>query len=404
VLKVQKKQSYAIHFDTKSRKMNQKLIHSVKQSFQNHFEKKPLMVFSPGRINLIGEHTDYNEGFVFPAAIDLGIVLAIQKSASNRSCVYALNKEEMYEIDLSNLAPLKDGGWRNYVLGVVGELAKIGITVGNFDSVFAGNIPGGAGMSSSAALENSFVFALNELFDLQMEKKDMILISQKAEHNYVGVKCGIMDQYASMLGEKESALLLDCRSIKSQPFKIQLQNLQLVLVNTNVKHDLSESAYNDRRNVCEKVARRLNIQSLRDASESSLDRIKNQLSDSEYKKALYVVRENKRVQLFSEAILNKDYTSMGKLLYETHEGLSKNYKVSCDELDFLVEKTKSMDTVYGARMMGGGFGGCTINLVLESAVDTFKTEISKQFLEEFSTPCSIYDVTISQGTHLISDN
>jgi len=404
VLKVQKKQSYAIHFDTKSRKMNQKLIHSVKQSFQNHFEKKPLMVFSPGRINLIGEHTDYNEGFVFPAAIDLGIVLAIQKSASNRSCVYALNKEEMYEIDLSNLAPLKDGGWRNYVLGVVGELAKIGITVGNFDSVFAGNIPGGAGMSSSAALENSFVFALNELFDLQMEKKDMILISQKAEHNYVGVKCGIMDQYASMLGEKESALLLDCRSIKSQPFKIQLQNLQLVLVNTNVKHDLSESAYNDRRNVCEKVARLLNIQSLRDASESSLDRIKNQLSDSEYKKALYVVRENKRVQLFSEAILNKDYTSMGKLLYETHEGLSKNYKVSCDELDFLVEKTKSMDTVYGARMMGGGFGGCTINLVLESAVDTFKTEISKQFLEEFSTPCSIYDVTISQGTHLISDN
>ena len=404
MLKVQKKQSYAIHFDTKSRKMNQKLIHSVKQSFQNHFEKKPLMVFSPGRINLIGEHTDYNEGFVFPAAIDLGIVLAIQKSASNRSCVYALNKEEMYEIDLSNLAPLKDGGWRNYVLGVVGELAKIGITVGNFDSVFAGNIPGGAGMSSSAALENSFVFALNELFDLQMEKKDMILISQKAEHNYVGVKCGIMDQYASMLGEKESALLLDCRSIKSQPFKIQLQNLQLVLVNTNVKHDLSESAYNDRRNVCEKVARRLNIQSLRDASESSLDRIKNQLSDSEYKKALYVVRENKRVQLFSEAILNKDYTSMGKLLYETHEGLSKNYKVSCDELDFLVEKTKSMDTVYGARMMGGGFGGCTINLVLESAVDTFKTEISKQFLEEFSTPCSIYDVTISQGTHLISDN
>ena len=404
MLKVQKKQSYAIHFDTKSRKMNQKLIHSVKQSFQNHFEKKPLMVFSPGRINLIGEHTDYNEGFVFPAAIDLGIVLAIQKSASNRSCVYALNKEEMYEIDLSNLAPLKDGGWRNYVLGVVGELAKIGITVGNFDSVFAGNIPGGAGMSSSAALENSFVFALNELFDLQMEKKDMILISQKAEHNYVGVKCGIMDQYASMLGEKESALLLDCRSIKSQPFKIQLQNLQLVLVNTNVKHDLSESAYNDRRNVCEKVARLLNIQSLRDASESSLDRIKNQLSDSEYKKALYVVRENKRVQLFSEAILNKDYTSMGKLLYETHEGLSKNYKVSCDELDFLVEKTKSMDTVYGARMMGGGFGGCTINLVLESAIGTFKTEISKQFLEEFSTPCSIYDVTISQGTHLISDN
>ena len=404
MLKVQKKQSYAIHFDTKSRKMNQKLIHSVKQSFQNHFEKKPLMVFSPGRINLIGEHTDYNEGFVFPAAIDLGIALAIQKSASNRSCVYALNKEEMYEIDLSNLSPLKDGGWRNYVLGVVGELAKIGITVGNFDSVFAGNIPGGAGMSSSAALENSFVFALNELFDLQMEKKDMIMISQKAEHNYVGVKCGIMDQYASMLGEKESALLLDCRSIKSQPFKIQLQNLQLVLVNTNVKHDLSESAYNDRRNVCEKVARLLNIQSLRDASESSLDRIKNQLSDSEYKKALYVVRENKRVQLFSEAILNKDYTSMGKLLYETHEGLSKNYKVSCDELDFLVEKTKSMDTVYGARMMGGGFGGCTINLVLESAIGTFKTEISNQFFEEFGIPCSIYDVTISQGTHLISDN
>jgi galactokinase len=360
------------------------------------------MIFSPGRINLIGEHTDYNDGFVFPAAIDLGIVLAIQKSNSKKSRVFALNKEEMQEINLNNFQPIKNGGWINYVLGVVGELSKIGSVLGNFEAVFAGNIPGGAGMSSSAALENSFVYGLNILFKLGLKKKEMILISQKAEHNYVGVHCGIMDQYASMFGKKKSALLLDCRTVKSKPFRLRLKRLKLVLVNTNVKHDLSESAYNDRREVCEKVAKLLNIKALRDAKESDLERIKNEISESDYRKVLYVIRENQRVLLFSKAIEAKDHNTMGQLMYETHEGLSKNYKVSCEELDFLVDHTKPMEQVYGARMMGGGFGGCTINLISEDAVEGFKAKIQDAFSEKYGRPCFIYDVKISKGTHLIS--
>ena len=381
--------------------MSKELIQRVKQRFRTQFDGDPLMVFSPGRINLIGEHTDYNDGFVFPAAIDLGIVLAIKKSSSKISRVYALNKKEMCEISLNQISTLSNGGWRNYVIGIIGELQKQGTTIGNFEGVFAGNIPIGAGMSSSAALENSFVYGLNKLFNLGLKKKEMIFISQKTEHNYVGVNCGIMDQYASMLGKKKRALLLDCRTIKSTPYKLKLKKLKLVLVNTNVKHNLSESAYNNRRAVCEKITKLLNVKALRDATEKNLNLIKDQISKSEYNKALYVIRENKRVKEFAEAIKKQDAKLMGKLMYKTHEGLSKNYKVSCEELDFLVEITKSMDFVYGSRMMGGGFGGCTINLVEQRNIDNFKTTIENKFKAIFNRPCSIYDVNISKGTHLI---
>jgi galactokinase len=380
---------------------NKELVKEVKACFQNQYKEQPIMVFSPGRINLIGEHTDYNDGFVFPAAIDLGIALAISKSSSNLSRVYALNKEEMHNIDLKNITPIKNGGWRNYVLGVIVELAKIGKFVGNFDSVFAGNIPGGAGMSSSAALENSFVFGLNHLFNLGLKKKEMILVSQKAEHHFVGVKCGIMDQYASMFGKKNTALLLDCRTLTSKKIKLKLKNLKLVLVNTNVKHELSESAYNDRRIVCEKISKLLNIKALRDASVNDLEILRDQISKTDFNKALYVIKENNRVQLFSDAILKRDYETMGELMYETHKGLSTNYNVSCKELDFLVDETKKMDFVFGSRMMGGGFGGCTISLVLEHEIKNFKHTISLMYQNKFGRDCSIYDVKISKGTQLI---
>ena len=229
----------------------------------------------------------------------------------------------------------------------------------------------------------------------------MILISQKAEHNFVGVNCGIMDQYASMFGRVKSALFLDCRSINSTTFKLNLKILKLVLVNTNVKHDLSESAYNERRTVCEKVANLLNLKALRDASQSKLKSIRNQISETDFNKALYVIQENERVKKFATSITQNEYERLGKLMYESHEGLSKNYKVSCEELDFLVEITKSMDFVYGSRMMGGGFGGCTINLVERSNIDNFKTTTEKKFLKKFKRQCSIYDVNISKGTHLI---
>ncbi|MCK5814962.1 MAG: galactokinase [Flavobacteriaceae bacterium] len=382
--------------------MNRKLLKEVKKSFKKHFKTKPLVVFSPGRINLIGEHTDYNEGFVFPAAINKGIALAIQKSDSDKCQVYAIDKEKMHEFSLQDIKPLNEGGWENYVLGVVAEIQKLGITLENFNISFAGNIPGGAGMSSSAALENSVVFGLNEIFNLGLSKSQMILISQKAEHNFAGVKCGIMDQYASMFGKKRSALLLDCRTVESETYKIDFKKYKLLLINTNVKHDLSESAYNDRREVCENVSKKLNVLALRDASKEMLQEIKKDISEEDYQKSLYVIEENERVKLFSKAIQEDNIDALGELLYQSHQGLSTQYKVSCKELDFLVDRTKENPNILGARMMGGGFGGCTINLIEKSATTQFKRDISKEFEKEFGRACSIYKVKLSKGTHVVS--
>ena len=381
--------------------MNKKLVIQVKRSFKEQFKTNPLVVFSPGRINLIGEHTDYNDGFAFPAAINKGIAIAISKSNAKISNVYALNKNEIHKFNIENIKPLKGGGWKNYMLGVVAQLQLLGKQVGNFNAVFAGNIPEGAGMSSSAALENSFVFGLNELFNLGLTKHEMILVSQKAEHNFAGVKCGIMDQYASMFGLKKSALLLDCRTIESQPYKIDFKDYKWMLINTNVKHDLSESEYNDRRQVCERVSGLLHLNALRDASKEDIDRIKSNISDGDYQKALYVINENHRVKQFSEAIKNGDIEALGNLLYQSHEGLSTKYKVSCKELDFLVDRAKENPNVLGSRMMGGGFGGCTINLVKKDAFKTFKKEVSKKFKAAFEYDCYVYSVKLSRGTQIV---
>ena len=382
--------------------MNKKLLKEVQKSFKEHFKTKPLIVFSPGRINLIGEHTDYNEGFVFPAAINKGIALAIQKSDSDKSQVYAINKKEMHEFSLQDIKPLNEGGWENYILGVVAEIQKLGLTLENFNISFAGNIPGGAGMSSSAALENSVVFGLNEVFNLGLSKHQMILISQKAEHNFAGVKCGIMDQYASMFGKKRSALLLDCRTVESETYKIDFKKYKLLLINTNVKHDLSESAYNDRREVCENVSKKLNVLALRDASKEMLQEIKKDISEEDYQKSLYVIEENERVKLFSKAIQEDNIDALGELLYQSHQGLSTQFKVSCKELDFLVDRAKENPNILGARMMGGGFGGCTINLIKKSEITQFKSDISEKFEKEFGRACSIYKVKLSNGTQVVS--
>jgi galactokinase len=380
--------------------MNKKLIKIVENSFEKHFNTSPLLIFSPGRINLIGEHTDYNDGFVFPASISKGIVLSIQKSDSEKSQVYALNKKEMCEFDLQNIQPLENGGWRNYVLGVVAEIQKAGTSLTNFNISFAGDIPGGAGMSSSAALENSVVFGLNTLFNLGLSKQKMILISQKAEHNFAGVNCGIMDQYASMFGEKESALLLDCRTVESKSYKINFKEYKLLLINTNVKHDLSESAYNDRREVCEAICKKLNIKALRDADRSDLSTIKNDISSDDYLKALYVIEENERVHRFSKAIEENNLNTLGELLYKSHKGLSSQYKVSCDELDFLVDLTKETPSILGARMMGGGFGGCTINLIHKKSNLDIKNIVKKYELK-FKIKPSVYSIKLTNGVKII---
>lgn len=381
--------------------MDTQLVQKVSESFAKNFSSEPVLIYSPGRINIIGEHTDYNAGFVFPAAIDKGIVAAIQKSESNVSTAIAIDMDETYQFDTANLDTSNLSSWHAYVVGVVAEAQKLGKTVGNFNVSFGGNIPDGAGMSSSAALENSIVFGINELFDLGLTKYEMILISQAAEHNYVGVKCGIMDQYASMFGIKNSALLLDCRTAQAEPFTIDFKDYQLLLFNTNVKHKLSDSAYNDRRAVCEKTAKMLKMDALRDATETDLEKVKDQLSDEDYQKVLYVVQENARAEAAAIAMKKGDLEELGLLIYGSHNGLQHQYKVSCDELDFLVDLSKENSDILGARMMGGGFGGCTINLIKKTAVADFKEKAVAAFTEKFGFACSPYEVALSDGTNII---
>ena len=381
--------------------MSKAIITEVKNTFISTFKTEPLLIFSPGRINIIGEHTDYNDGFVFPAAVDKGIAAAIQKSDSIKSTAVALDLDSTIEFELDKLKPSKEGSWENYVFGVVAEIQNRNKVIGNFNIVFKGNIPGGAGMSSSAALENSVVFGLNELFNLNLTKHEMILISQKAEHNYVGVKCGIMDQYASMFGVKNNALLLDCRTVTSKPYQINFKEHQLMLINTNVKHSLSDSAYNDRRSACERVSELLGVKALRDATEADLKSIIDKVTPANYQKALYVIQENERTLKAAKAIESEDLETLGALIYQSHEGLTKQYKVSCNELDFLVNQAKENKSVLGARMMGGGFGGCTINLVAKDKANRFAEEASKAYKKEFNKECSVYFIKLSEGTHLI---
>ena len=381
--------------------MSATLINNVKNTFIRTFKTDPLLIFSPGRINIIGEHTDYNKGFVFPAAINKGIVAAIQKSELDFSTAYALDLDGKVEFNLDKLKPLKEGRWENYVYGVVHEIQNKNKLIGNFNLVFKGNIPSGAGMSSSAALENSIVFGLNELFDLELSKHDMILISQKAEHNFVGVKCGIMDQYASMFGLKNHALLLDCRTIESQPYEIDFKDYQLMLINTNVKHSLSDTEYNDRRSACKSISKLLSVKALRDATEADLEKIIDKVTPANYQKALYVIQENSRTLKAAKAIEYGDLETLGSLIYQSHNGLSNQYKVSCHELDFLVNQAKANPNILGARMMGGGFGGCTINLIAKTQAEAFAEKVSKAYHREFNKTCSVYFIEISEGTHLV---
>ena len=373
----------------------------VKTTFENTFKTEPLLIFSPGRINIIGEHTDYNDGFVFPAAVNKGIALAIQKTDAKYCSALALDMGNTLEFTLDKLTPHQEGSWENYILGVIFEIQKTKKISQNFNIIFKGNIPSGAGMSSSAALENSVVYGLNELLKLNLTKLEMILISQKAEHNYVGVKCGIMDQYASMFGIKNNALLLDCRTITAKPFEIDFKDHQLLLINTNVKHSLSDSAYNNRRAVCESISKQLGIKALRDATETDLMTIRHKVTPEDYQKACYVIQENNRAIQASKAIKNNNLKTLGKLIYESHYGLQHQYKVSCDELDFLVEQAKLNRHVLGARMMGGGFGGCTINLVEKNNIQDFVETTTVAYKKQFNKTCSAYFIELSKGTHLV---
>ncbi|MTE26380.1 galactokinase [Winogradskyella ouciana] len=381
--------------------MNTQLVNTIRDRYKTIFKAEGVLVFSPGRINLIGEHTDYNNGFVLPAAIDKGIVLALGRSSNNHSTIVSMDMNEELVIDLKNLERIEESSWKNYIIGVIAEIFKTGKQVENFNCVFAGDIPVGSGLSSSAALENSLALGCNELFSLGLNKNELIYISQKAEHNYVGVNCGVMDQYASIFGKHNHAIFLDCKTLQSELVPVQLQKYEIVLVNSNVKHALAESGYNDRYSVCKKIIKLLNKPSLREVSFEELNSIKTKLSESDYRKGVYVLQENDRVVACKNALKDNDVEAVGRLLFESHIGQSKMYDISCTELDFLVDEAKKSAYVIGARMMGGGFGGCTINLVLKKEVEDFKLKISKAYKKNFNKDCSIYNVKLGDGTRVI---
>jgi galactokinase len=375
--------------------------------YQQKFGGEPLIIRSPARINLIGEHTDYNGGFVMPAAIDRKSVFAIGKSTTGLSTIYSEKYKETITVDILNPQPLEEPKWANYLLGVIRQIVDRGLTIGPFHCVFGGNIPLGAGLSSSASVECGFAFALNALFDLNLTRLDMIKMAQWSEHNFVGVKCGIMDQFASMMGAADQVLVLDCQSLDYHYSPLKLEDHAIVLCDTRVKHSLVDSEYNTRRNECEQAVAILkshdsSINSLRDADESMVEKYKAEMPGKVYQRALYVVQEIARVKEASNDLNLNNLEAFGAKMYDTHNGLSSLYEVSCAELDFLVDYAKKSNVVVGARMMGGGFGGCTINLVQRPWVDAFIVGVSDAYQKHFQIVLDAYVVRIMDGTSLVS--
>ena len=373
----------------------------IRAKFQELFNTTGSLYASPGRINLIGEHTDYNNGFVFPGAVDKGMIAEIKLNGTDKVRAFALDLNDYAEFGL-NEEDAPEASWARYIFGVCREVIKRGGKIAGFDTAFAGDVPLGAGMSSSAALESTYAFALNDMFDLGIEKYELAKIGQATEHNYCGVKCGIMDQFASVFGRDGSLIRLDCRSGEYQYFPWHPKGYRLVLVNSCVKHELAGSPYNERRLQCEHVAEVIKqthpeVESLRDASMEMLEEVKSQITADEYKRARYVIGEVVRVLTVCDALEKDDYETVGKMMYETHYGLSKEYEVSCEELDFLNDEAKKCG-VTGSRIMGGGFGGCTINLVKDELYDQFVKEVVPAFTEKYGHEPKIYDVVIGDGS------
>lgn len=377
----------------------------VKSSFSKKFKEVPHLYYSPGRINLIGEHVDYNDGFVMPAAIDKGIYFAIALNDSEELNCYSIDFDESISVPLSAIK--KMDSWKNYVLGIVNEFQKLNLPVKGFNCVFGGNIPIGGGMSSSAALEGGISFSLNELCDYKMNRKDLALLGQRAEHNFPGVMCGIMDQYANMMGKKDTVILLDCKNITHEYIPLDIEGYQLVLINSKVHHSLASSAYNQRRKECEKgleiLKRELHVQSFRDIKNpDDLIPFKTTMEDKVYRRCSFVVEEIYRTQKAATLLKGNDIAGFGQFMFETHNGLKNLYEVSCPELDFLVELAAKNKNVIGARLMGGGFGGCTINMVKENEVDHFLSETSAAYKKQFHIEAEHYEVSIVDGTGAVS--
>ncbi len=374
------------------------LTEKIHKKFTGLFGNGGTFYASAGRINLIGEHTDYNGGFVFPGAIDKVIMAEIKPNESDCVRVISLDLNEKAEFGLNEEDAPKES-WARYIFGVCREILKRGGTVKGFDAVFVGNVPLGAGLSSSAALESCFAFAINDMFnENNIDKFELAKIGQSTEHNYCGVNCGIMDQFASVMGQKGKLMRLDCRSMEFEYYPFNPEGYKLVLVDSVVKHELADSPYNKRRQSCERVAKRLGIETLRDATMDMLKAIRTDITAEDYFRAKFVIEEKDRVLAVCDALVASDYTTVGQKMYETHKGLSEDYEVSCEELDFLNEVAKECG-VTGSRIMGGGFGGCTINLVKDELYDNFVHTAMTRFTEKYGHAPKIYPVVISDGAH-----
>jgi galactokinase len=379
---------------------------AVVATFQKHFQHAPgIVVRAPGRVNIIGEHTDYNEGFVLPAAVDKEMFFAVALNGTDRIRLIAHDLDETFEVAATAVQP-SNTHWANYILGVVAQLQARGVAVPGFDCAFGGNVPIGSGMSSSAAVESGIGFALNELLKSQLDKMALAEAGQLAEHTYVGVMCGIMDQFASLFGQAGHVVRLDCRSMEYEYFPFDTSACKIVLCNSGVKHALADSEYNKRRQECEQGVAILQkshpeIKSLRDVSLLQVQAHHDALGDVVFRRCLYVVEENQRVESAGRHLLAGELDYVGKLLYASHDGLRDNYEVSCRELDILVELARPRPGVLGARMMGGGFGGCTINLVAAAHVADFVQHMSAAYEAATGIKLETYETSIVDGVSAI---
>ena len=380
-------------------------ITKIREKFKSLYGTTGDVYTSPGRINIIGEHTDYNGVFVLPGAIDKAMYCEIKPNGTDKVRAFALDLNESAEFGLEE-ADAPQQQWARYIFGVCREMAKRGKPVKGFDTVFAGDVPLGAGMSSSAALESCFGFALNEIYGLGFERFEIALIGQATEHNYVGVKCGIMDQFASCCGKEGNVMKLDCRSLEYEYVPFNPKGYRLVLINTCVTHNLAGGEYNKRRESCERVVAEIakthpEVKLLRDANMDMLQAVKGKVDPVDYMRAEFVVGEIQRLLDATKAMAKDDYETVGKLMYQTHEGLSKKYEVSCPELDFLNDQAKELG-VSGSRVMGGGFGGCTINLVKEELYENFVKTATEAYKKKFNIDPKVYDVVIKDGARKLA--
>jgi len=380
----------------------------VLKTFGERYGIEAITIESPGRINLLGEHVDYNDGFVMPASINFATVFSIGEATDGISEIYALLYQETFRVDLNAVSKVESPQWANYLLGVIDQLLAKGHKLKPFKCVFGGDIPMGAGLSSSASVECGFAFALNTFNNLGLSRREMITMAQWSEHHYVGVMCGIMDQFASMMGAHDKIILLDCRSLEYRYVPFKLSRHAIVLCDTRVKHSLVDSEYNTRRQECEQGLQILkqqyhNVTSFRDVTEEMIEDVRSSFPGKVYDRCKYVVQEIRRVTEASADLDAGHLENFGKKMFETHEGLSKLYEVSCPELDFLVEEARHFKGVIGARMMGGGFGGCTINIVEKNSIDEFIDQLTTRYKHMFGIDMATYVVGITEGTHLVQN-